>query len=42
MTEKERGKLLQFVTSCNRPPLKGMAQLSPKFKVKILDDKGVD
>lgn len=42
MSAKERGKLLQFVTSCNRPPLKGMAHLSPRFRIKILDDKGTD
>jgi hypothetical protein len=31
MTEEEKGKVLQFVTSCERPPLLGFQAMTPAF-----------
>jgi ubiquitin-protein ligase E3 C len=41
MNEKDRGLLLKFVTSCERPPSLGISFLDPPFtiqKVDISDD----
>lgn len=37
MTERERGLLLKFVTSCERPPSLGLANLDPPFTIQKID-----
>jgi ubiquitin-protein ligase E3 C len=36
-TEQERGQLLKFVTSCERPPSLGFAALTPPFTIQRVD-----
>ena len=40
MTPQERGLLLKFVTSCERPPSLGFAALDPKFTIQRIDTNG--
>jgi len=37
MSEHERGLLLKFVTSCERPPSLGLSALDPPFTIQKID-----
>ena len=40
MSPQERGLVLKFVTSCERPPSLGFAALDPKFTIQRIDTNG--
>ncbi|ORX69637.1 HECT-domain-containing protein [Linderina pennispora] len=40
LTERQRSELCRFATSCERPPLLGFGELTPRFCIRSSDDGG--